>query len=221
MSLHKRLFVAVFAVVACGEPTVPEPSAVIHLTEEQAATVRSRFAQLNALGYFGGLETLNKVIVAGTEMDSVGVVTDLGPGPYYAFGLSTANQNGFTAFSYFNAILINNPSNPTTFILVTGLREVRGTTPSSSGSAVGSSLIHKDGSTVTKWNGTGAQGTFALGAPGSQCLVEFDYRYTCTTPRLTFSFIVYGVSANGELAARFAKVIGAEVPGFLVTTGLP
>lgn len=222
---------------ACGGSTAPVAGgASIKLSAQQAATVTSRITQLAPvhpeLSWMA--DSISLVIKAGVEVDSVGISTSLGVGPFYAIALQRSITTSSTSSASFDVILFNNPSNPTDFIIADGWSRSSTRTPatsvagsfgaSSGNSSVTAHLFQVAGGTVTAWRAVSGTASFASGQTGSACpSFTPTSGVTCSTTGLHASFVIGSATRdNGSSAdARSATLTPVDVPGILLKILVP
>lgn len=210
---------------ACGDSTAPIPNGSIKLSADQVAAVNSKITQIAVshpeLAWL--VDSVNVVLKTGVEVDSVGLVTDVGSGPFYGVGVqrTVASQAAWTTF---DLIMFNNPSNPTDFVIVDAFEQ--GSTAVSPTTATGSfasttrhaHLIHVSGTTLSSWTASAGTVTFLSDAPGGSCPSFSSTTMTCVTAGLQTAFAISAVVPdNGTLGtAPSASLSASDVPGVLL-----
>jgi hypothetical protein len=227
--VNNRAFSGILAaavlVAACGDSTAPVPQGSIKLSADQVAAVNAKITQIAAshpeLAWL--VDSVNVVLKTGVEVDSVGLVTNIGSGPFYGVGVqrTVASQAAWTTF---DLIMFNNPSNPTDFVIVDAFEQ--GSTAVSPTTATGSfgstdrhaHLIHVSGATLSSWSASAGTVTFVSDAPGGVCPSFSSATMTCMTAGLQTSFAISAaVAENGTLGtAPTASLSASDVPGVLL-----
>jgi hypothetical protein len=215
---------------ACGDNTAPIATGSIKLSADQVAAVSSRITQIAVshpeLSWLA--DSVNVVLKTGVEVDSVGLVTDVGAGPFYGVGVQrTVGLQA--AWTTFDLIMFNNPSNPTDFVIVDAFEQ--GSTPTSPTTASGSfasttrhaHLIHVSGATLSSWTATAGTVTFASDAPGGACPSFSSTTMSCYTAGLQTTFEISAAVADiGTVGtAPMASLSASDVPGVLLKFVLP
>jgi hypothetical protein len=224
-----RAFIGILAAAvlaaACGDSTAPAPKGSITLSADQVAAVNSKITQIAAshpeLAWL--VDSVNVVLKTGVEVDSVGLVTNVGSGPFYGVGVqrTVASQASWTTF---DLIMFNNPSNPTDFVIVDALEQ--GSTAASPTTATGSfasttrhaHLIHVAGTTLSSWTASAGTVTFLSDAAGGPCPSFSSATMTCVTAGLQTTFAISAaVPDNGTVGpAPTASLSASDVPGVLL-----
>ena len=223
------IIVAAVCAACGGDSTAPVVGGALHLSADQAATVKSRIVQLAPvhpeLAWLA--DSISLVIGTGVQVDSVGLTTDLGSGPFYAVGLQRAITTSVNASATFDVILFNNPSNPTDFVIVDGwaqsstttaptaISRTLGTTTSNS---VTAHLFHVAGTVVTAWRATAGSASFSRGVEGAPCAsIVSKPTLSCSTTPLHASFAITATSSDNGASGttRSATLSAVDVPGIL------
>lgn len=207
-------------VAACSESTPPLAGGSVQLTASQVSTLDARIGQIVAgnsdLGWLS--DSANLVLKEGTVLDTVHVSTDLGGGPFYGVGLSRAITTATTSSATYHAILFNDPSNPTRFIIVNGFSSTatgQGVTSSFGANVVGH-LYVIDGSAVTHWRAAQGVASLNAGSNGGTCpSFVASSIVTCEVAPLTASFnISSSVRESGPgTGTRQADASAIILPG--------
>jgi len=175
-------------------------------------------------------DSANLVLKSGAEADVIPITTDLAAGPFYAVGLQRGVQVSAIAFSTFDLIAFNDPSNPTDFIIVDGFMSGTGTPPTSAsgafgGSAVNGHFFHVAGNTVTAWRAQVGTATLSTGPVGNSCTgFASTMSVTCAQSALTAEFTIdsavqdSGVQTSGT---RSASLAATSVAGILLSYSFP
>jgi hypothetical protein len=169
------------------------------------------------------------VLKSGAEADVIPITTDLAAGPFYAVGLERGVQVSAIAFSTFDLIAFNDPSNPTDFIIVDGFTTGTGTPPTSAsgnfGGAVNGHLFHVAGNTVTAWRAQAGIAALSTGSVGDACTgFTPDAGVSCALSTLTAGFTITsaledsGVQGGGT---RSASLDATTVAGILLSFSFP
>jgi hypothetical protein len=175
-------------------------------------------------------DSANLVLKSGAEADVIPLTTDLAAGPFYAVGLQRGVQVSAIAFSTFDLIAFNDPSNPTDFIIVDGFMSGTFTPPTSAsgafgGSAVNGHLFHVAGNTVTAWRAQAGTATLSTGSVGNACTgFVSNVAVTCALSELTAEFnIDSAVQDSGPQTSgtRSASLAATTVAGILLSYHFP
>jgi hypothetical protein len=177
-------------------------------------------------------DSISLVISAGVEVDSVGLTTNLGGGPFYAVALQRAiTLTGLNSSATFDAIFFNDPSNPTDFLIVDGWKQNNSAAiPTSvSGSfnnpqttqTLNAHFFHVNGTTVTAWRGTAGTATLTSGTTSTNSCLNITAlgSATCSTTALTTAFTISTALAdNGSaLDTKNATLSTTDLPGIRLT----
>ena len=219
-------------VIGCGSDSTAPHGPAVTLTAAQATVLMARITELAPvhpeLAWLA--DSANLVLKSGAEADVISITTDLGAGPFYAVGLQRGVQVSSIAFSTFDLIVFNDPSNPTDFIIVDGFTSGTFTPPTSAsgafgGSAVNGHLFHVAGNTVTAWRAQAGTATLSTGALGDACTgFVSNVAVTCAQSALTAEFnIVSAVQdAGGQTSStRSASLAATSVAGILLSYHFP
>jgi hypothetical protein len=175
-------------------------------------------------------DSANLVLKSGAEADVIPITTDLAAGPFYAVGLQRGVQVSAIAFSTFDLIAFNDPSNPTDFIIVDGFMSGTGTPPTSAsgafgGSAVNGHFFHVAGNTVTAWRAQVGTATLSTGPVGNSCTgFASTMSVTCAQSALTAEFTIdSAVQDSGPQTSgtRSASLAATSVAGILLSYSFP
>jgi hypothetical protein len=217
--------------VGCGSDSTGPHGPAVTLTAAQATVLMARITELAPvhpeLAWLA--DSANLVLRSGAEADVISLTTDLGAGPFYAIGLQRGVQVSAIAFSTFDLIVFNDPSNPTDFIIVDGFISGTGTPPTSVtgafGGAVNGHLFQVAGNTVTAWRTQTGTATLSTGSAGSSCAgFASDAGVTCAQSALTAEFnIVSAVQDSGGQTSgtRSASLASTSVAGILLSYHFP
>jgi hypothetical protein len=217
--------------IGCGSDTTGPHGPSITLTAADATILMARITELAPvhpeLAWLA--DSARLVLKSGAEADLIPITTDLAAGPFYAVGLERGVQVSAIAFSTFDVIAFNDPSNPTDFIIVDGFTAGTGTPPTSAsgdfGGAVNGHLFHVDGNTVTAWRAQGGTAALSTGGVGDACTgFVSNVSVTCAQSTLTAAFTISsaledsGVQGSGT---RTASLAPTTVAGILLTFSFP
>jgi hypothetical protein len=238
-----RMSVATFASLAilagCGDAvtTSPPPDGnTIVLSQAQAALIVQRVTmaapthpELAALA-----DTINVIVKAGAEANRMDVTTNSGVETFYAVGLHRAVKQTPESHSTFHVIGFDDPSNPTSFLVLGGWRVTGANPPTSvTGSFAGPGtdnsvtghLFSVSGSAISVWHAV--QGTSTLAAaPGSEACVGFTPSpgVTCAQSELTATFAMTSASPDPGSSAtgtRSASSSSQTLPGITLAWDRP
>lgn len=184
--------------LACGGDSSTGPPNTLTLSATQATVLMSKIVQIAPINTDIAwlADSANLVLRSGAQADLIPLTITTGAGPFYAVGLQRRVQLTGTAFSTFDLIAFNDPSNPTDFLIVDGFNS--GATPptSATGSfdgAINGFLFHIDGSTISAWRAVLGSGTLTSGASGSSCSgFQSSTGVTCAQASLTATFSITG-----------------------------
>ena len=184
--------------LACGGDSSTGPANTLTLSATQATVLMNKIIQIAPINTDIAwlADSANLVLRSGAQADLIPLTITTGAGPFYAVGLQRRVQLTGTAFSTFDLIAFNDPSNPTDFLIVDGFNS--GATPPTSvtGSfdgAINGFLFHLDGSTISAWRAVLGSGTLTSGAPGSACAgFQSSAGVTCAQASLTATFSITG-----------------------------
>ena len=218
--------------IGCGSDSTGPHGPAVTLTAAQATVLMARITELAPvhpeLAWLA--DSANLVLKSGAEADVIPVTTDLAAGPFYAVGLQRGVQVSAIAFSTFDLIAFNDPSNPTDFIIVDGFTSGTFTPPTSAsgafgGSAVNGHLFHVAGNTVTAWRAQGGTATLSTGSAGNSCAgFASNAGVTCALSTLTAEFnIDSAVQDSGPQTSgtRSASLAATSVAGILLSYHFP
>jgi len=218
--------------IGCGSDTTAPHGPTVTLTAAQATILMARITELAPvhpeLAWLA--DSANLVLRSGAEADVIPLTTDLGAGPFYAVGLQRGVQVSAIAFSTFDLIAFNDPSNPTDFIIVDGfMTGTAGPPPTSAsgafgGSAVNGHLFHVAGNTVTAWRAQAGTATLSTGSVGNPCTGFTSTLVTCAQSALTAEFTINSaVQDNGVQTSgtRSASLAATTVAGILLSYHFP
>jgi hypothetical protein len=204
----------------------------VTLTAAQATVLMARITELAPvhpeLAWLA--DSANLVLKSGAEADVIPLTTDLGAGPFYAVGLQRGVQVSDIAYSTFDLIAFNDPSNPTDFIIVDGFMTGTAGPPPTSvtgafGGAVNAHLFHVDGNTVTAWRAQGGTATLSTGSAGSSCAgFASNAGVTCAQSALTAEFNIDSAvqdSGGQTSGTRTASLAATAVAGILLSYHFP
>lgn len=167
------------AAVACSDNS-PDDNGSIKLSASQATMLNTRIdlavAGTTELAWLA--DSANLALREGAVVDTVSITTDLGPGPYYGIGLQRAMYATNSPSATFDAILFNDPANPTRFIIVSGwaqgtslppgaVSRVFGAPPSTS--SMSGHLYAIDGTAVTHWRATAGSASLVNDGSAPPC----------------------------------------------------
>jgi hypothetical protein len=218
--------------IGCGSDNTGPHGPTVTLTAAEATVLMARITELAPvhpeLAWLA--DSANLVLKSGAEADVISLTTDLGAGPFYAVGLQRGVQVSAIAFSTFDLIVFNDPSNPTDFIIVDGFMSGTGTPPTSAtgafGGAVNGHLFHVAGNTVTAWRAQTGTATLSTGSVGNPCtgFASDVATITCAQSTLTAEFTIdsavqdSGVQTSGT---RSASLAATTVAGILLSYSFP
>jgi hypothetical protein len=218
--------------IGCGSDTTGPHGPTVTLTAAEATILMARITELAPvhpeLAWLA--DSANLVLKSGAEADVIPLTTDLAAGPFYAVGLQRGVQVSAIAFSTFDLIVFNDPSNPTDFIIVDGFMSGTGTPPTSAsgafgGSAVNGHLFHVAGNTVTAWRAQGGTAALSTGAVGDACTgFVSNVAVTCAQSTLTAEFTIgTAVQDSGPQTSgtRSASLAATTVAGILLSYHFP
>jgi hypothetical protein len=218
--------------IGCGSDTAGPHGPTITLTAAEATILMDRITELAPvhpeLAWLA--DSARLVLRSGAEAVVIPVTTDLGAGPFYAVGLQRGVQVSAIAYSTFDLIAFNDPSNPTDFIIVDGFMGGTGTPPTSAsgafgGSAVNGHLFHVAGNTVTAWRAEGGTATLSTGSVGNSCTgFQSTGGITCAQSTLTAEFTIDSAledSGGQTSGTRSASLAATSVPGILLSYHFP
>ena len=218
--------------IGCGGDTTGTHGPTVILTAAEATILMSRITELAPvhpeLAWLA--DSANLVLKSGAEADVIPLTTDLAAGPFYAVGLQRGVQVSAIAFSTFDLIAFNDPSNPTDFIIVDGFMSGTFTPPTSAsgafgGSAVNGHLFHVAGNTVTAWRAQAGTATLSTGSVGNACTgFVSNVAVTCALSELTAEFnIDSAVQDSGPQTSgtRSASLAATTVAGILLSYHFP
>lgn len=223
---------SIFA-IGCGSDTTGLHGPTVTLTAAEATILMARITELAPvhpeLAWLA--DSANLVLRSGAEADVIPLTTDLAAGPFYAVGLQRGVQVSAIAFSTFDLIAFNDPSNPTDFIIVDGfMTGTAGPPPTSAsgafgGSAVNGHLFHVAGNTVTAWRAQAGTATLSTSSVGNACTgFASNVSITCAQSTLTAEFTIAsavqdsGVQTSGT---RSASLAATSVAGILLSYHFP
>ncbi len=217
--------------LGCGSDSATGPAATLTLDATQAAAVMNKIIQIAPLhtGIAWLADSANLVLRSGAEADLVPISTTTGPGPFYAVGLQRRIQASGSAYSTFDFIAFNDPSNPTDFIIVDGTLSGTGQPPTSTSGAfdgpVNGYLFHVDGSTVSSWRAAIGTGSLSGGAPGNACTgFQGSTGITCAQASLTAAFSITAAFQDaGPSSSTIAQATlgSATVAGIVLNYNFP
>jgi hypothetical protein len=233
---------ALTALIAVGgfgcesSPIAPVTGAHVQLSAQQATTLASRIGQVVAsnpeLGWLA--DSISFVIKAGALVDSVGLVTSLGSGPFYAVGLQRAISTSSSSSTTFDAILFNNPSDPTDFLIVGGWTQTASAQPAISvtgsfasplaNSGVTAHLFHIASGAVTAWRATSGTATFVTAVGGPPCpSFSGPQGASCSLTGMAAGFTISAarVTDPAPADARAASLSYVELPGIRLRVLVP
>jgi hypothetical protein len=217
--------------IGCGSDTTGTHGPTVTLTAAQATILMARITELAPvhpeLAWLA--DSANLVLRSGAEADVIPLTTDLAAGPFYAVGLQRGVQVSAIAFSTFDLIAFNDPSNPTDFIIVDGfMTGTAGPPPTSAsgafgGSAVNGHLFHVAGNTVTAWRAQAGTATLSTGSVGASCAgFQSTAAVTCAQSSLTAEFAISSALENGGgQTSRSASLAATTVAGILLSYHFP
>lgn len=226
------LVVGSLFVIGCGSDSTGTHGPTVTLSAAEATVLMARITELAPvhpeLAWLA--DSANLVLKSGAEADVIPLTTDLAAGPFYAVGLQRGVQVSANAFSTFDLIAFNDPSNPTDFIIVDGFMTGTGTPPTSAsgafgGSAMNGHLFHVAGNTVTAWRAQGGTGTLSTGSVGSACTgFQSTATVTCAQSALTAEFNFDSAVQDGGVqtsGTRSASLAATTVAGILLSYHFP
>jgi len=218
--------------IGCGSDSTGPHGPALTLTAAQATVLMARITALAPvhpeLAWLA--DSANLVLRSGAEANVIPVMTDLAAGPFYAVGLQRGVQVSAIAFSTFDLIAFNDPSNPTDFIIVDGFMSGTGTPPTSAsgafgGSAMNAHLFHVAGNTVSAWRAQAGTGTLSTGSVGNACAgFASNAGVTCAQSALTAEFTINSaVQDSGPQTSdtRSASLAATTVAGILLSYQFP
>ena len=218
--------------IGCGSDTTGPHGPTVTLTAAEATILMARITELAPvhpeLAWLA--DSANLVLRSGAQADVIPLTTDLAPGPFYAVGLQRGVQVSAIAFSTFDLIVFNDPSNPTDFIIVDGfMTGTAGPPPTSAsgafgGSAVNGHLFHVAGNTVTAWRAQAGTATLSTGSVGNACTGFASTLVTCAQSTLTAEFTIgSAVQDSGPQTSgtRSASLAATTVAGILLSYHFP
>jgi hypothetical protein len=232
--MSNRSFIASLAAavltVACGDSTAPSPTGSIKLSADQVAAVNSRITQIAAshpeLAWL--VDSVNVVLKTGVEVDSLALVTDVGTGPFYGVGIQRTFAGQTAAWTTFDLIMFNNPSNPTDFVIVDAFEQGGATPPTTATGSFASTtrhahLIRVSGTTLSSWTATAGTVAFTSDQPAGACPAFASASMTCLTAGLQTSFAISAMAAdNGTSGATpMASLNASDVSGVLLKFTAP
>jgi hypothetical protein len=216
--------------LACGSDNSTGPATTLTLSATQATVLMNKIIQIAPLhtDIAWLADSANLVLRSGAQADLIPLSMTTGAGPFYAVGLQRRVQLTGTAFSTFDLIAFNDPSNPTDFLIVDGFNS--GATPptSTTGSfdgAVNGFLFHIDGSTISAWRAVLGSGTLTSGAPGSACAgFQSSAGVTCAQASLSATFTITGAFQDAGPTSNTvaqASLASAMVSGIVLGYVIP
>jgi hypothetical protein len=218
--------------IGCGSDSTAPHGPAVTLTAAQATVLMARITELAPvhpeLAWLA--DSANLVLKSGAEADVISLTTDLGAGPFYAVGLQRGVEVSAIAFSTFDLIVFNDPSNPTDFIIVDGFMSGTGTPPTSVtgsfGGAVNGHLFHVAGNTVTAWRAQTGTATLSTGSIGNPCtgFASDVATITCAQSALTAEFNIDSAvqdSGGQTSGTRSASLAATTVAGILLSYQFP
>lgn len=218
--------------MGCGSDSTGTHGPTLTLSAAEATVLMARITELAPvhpeLAWLA--DSANLVLRSGAEADVIPLTTDLAAGPFYAVGLQRGVQVSANAFSTFDLIAFNDPSNPTDFIIVDGYMTGTGAPPTSAsgafgGSAMNGHLFHVAGNTVTAWRAQGGTGTLSTGSVGSACTgFQSTATVTCAQSALTAGFTIdSAVQDSGAQTSSTpsASLAATTVAGILLSYHFP
>jgi len=212
--------------LACGGDSSTGPPSTLTLSATQATVLMSKIVQIAPINTDIAwlADSANLVLRSGAQADLIPLSITTGAGPFYAVGLQRRVQLTGTAFSTFDLIAFNDPSNPTDFLIVDGFNS--GATPptSATGSfdgAINGFLFHVDGSTISAWRAVLGSGTLTSGASGGACSgFQSSTGVTCAQASLTATFSITGAFQDaGPTSSTLAQasLASATVAGIVLS----
>jgi len=225
------LVVSSLFAVGCGSDSAGPHGPSVTLTAADATVLMARITELAPvhpeLAWLA--DSANLVLKSGAEADVIPLTTDLAAGPFYAVGLQRGVQVSAIAFSTFDLIAFNDPSNPTDFIIVDGFMSGTGTPPTSAsgafGGAVNGHLFHVAGNTVTAWRAQGGTATLSTGSAGNACAgFASNAGVTCAQSGLTVEFTIDSAVQDSGVqtsATPSASLATTTVAGILLSYHFP
>jgi hypothetical protein len=218
--------------VGCGSDSTAPHGPAVTLTAAQATVLMARITELAPvhpeLAWLA--DSANLVLKSGAEADVISLTTDLGAGPFYAVGLQRGVQVSDIAYSTFDLIVFNDPSNPTDFIIVDGFMTGPAGPPPISvtgafGGAVNGHLFHVAGNAVTAWRAQAGTATLSTGSVGNPCTgFASDMATTCAQSALTAEFNIVSAAQDGggqTSGTRSASLAATSVAGILLSYHFP
>ncbi len=229
MNLRSGSVVLASAIVlACGgDSSTGVNGGSITLSASQAAAVMTKIIQIapQRADIAWLADSANLVLRSGAVAERVDINTDFAAGPFYAVGLQRAIQNSLSPYSTFNFIAFNDPSNPTDFVLVYGVKVGATSPPTSVSGDFGSSimnayLFHVSGSSVSAWRAAVGTGTLSTGNTGTACPgFQGDATVTCSQADLVAAFridLALADLGNPSSADKSAALTTKTVPGIIL-----
>ena len=217
--------------IACGSDNSTGPPNALTLSATQATVLTNKIGQIAPINpEIGWLaDSANLVLRSGAEVDLIPLSITTGAGPFYAVGLQRRVQLTGGAFTTFDLIAFNDPSNPTDFLIVDGFNSGSSTPPTSVSGAfdgpIHGYLFHLDGNTVSAWRAALGSGTLTSGAPGSACAgFQSSAGVTCAQASLTSTFTITGAFQEaGPTSSTLAQasLASATVSGIVLGYVVP
>ena len=168
------------------------------------------------------------VLSAGVEAKRLDVVTDLTTKPLYFVGVHRAVTRAGGSFSTWTLVGIDDPSNLTSLVEVSGFAQsatstaptaVSGTIGDGTGIVNGMLLAVAAGGSVTEWSAATGNASFSSDVPGAAC-PNFSgaANITCTLETMHVHFSANAPSGTGGAGARQAAVTAdIDVPAMRLT----
>jgi len=212
--------------LACGGDSSTGPPSTLTLSATQATVLMSKIVQIAPINTDIAwlADSANLVLRSGAQADLIPLSITTGAGPFYAVGLQRRVQLTGAAFSTFDLIAFNDPSNPTDFLIVDGFNS--GATPptlatGSFDGAINGFLFHIDGSTISAWRAVLGSGTLTSGASGGACSgFQSSTGVSCAQASLTATFSITGAFQDaGPTSSTLAQasLASATVSGIVLS----
>jgi len=210
---------------ACSSSSSTAPKTTLHLTAPQAAALTQRLQQIAAANpAFGDLaDSIAIGIKSGVGVTQIDLTTDLGAGPFYAFGLKRVFSGAPSFGPDFDILAFDNPSDPQNFILIdvfaSSSDAANGSFDGTSGSNATGVLFQLSGDSTLTWVPThGVVSIVGRGSSGDCGSYQPPTGITCAQETMGISFSVtstmLSTGASGGPTASFA---GADLTGIVLT----
>ena len=210
---------------ACSSQSSTAPKTTLQLTAPQAAALAQRLQQIGAANpAFGDLaDSIAIGIQSGVGVTQIDLTTDLGTGPFYAFGLKRV-FSGAPAFGpEFDILAFDNPSDPQNFILIdlfaSSADAANGSFDGTSGSGATGVLFQLSGDSTLTWFPSHGVVSVAGQGPSGDCgSFQPPTGITCAQETMHIAFSVTSTTlSTGSGTGPTASFTGADLAGIVLT----